>query len=280
MAAESSQTAREEQKDTGKAMGPEETQISKPSREELYFGVEPTRFIDDTCIVIEDYISDAVDWVEKTLKKEIAGEGIDEAKVKSCSDKLHGAFKNLCDENFDKFEVYLKRNILIIPDDVNVACTPVQEAGSVPASSPSQGEDDEIVKQLAVEESQLDEELATVEAEIAAIVGENAKLRVHQAEMERRLEIGRGNLDTLSGLGLEQISPELVEGALKRSRDLQQAIRDGGKMFKSLSNPSSGCETPAARRKLERQLRVAGDSKLSSLKKLKARLFGSDEGLE
>lgn len=33
----------------------------------------------------------------------------------SCT-RLHALYKTACDKNFDKFEVYLKRNILSVPE--------------------------------------------------------------------------------------------------------------------------------------------------------------------
>mmetsp|Transcript_18303 Transcript_18303/g.58298 ORF Transcript_18303/g.58298 Transcript_18303/m.58298 type:complete len:266 (+) Transcript_18303:325-1122(+) len=263
--------------------------------------------------MVEDYLADAVDVLESQLQQEVEGEqgGPTPQQVHQCAEALHKKFKTACDKNFDKFEIYLKRNVFAIPPGITVIPPPeaqpaaetlenmdttaeaMADSDAHPAAEPEVGMmdlDDEPLSELEQElfkkESELDAEIASAEQEIASLVSGNLALQNQIQQSLEHLEKGRDNINRLDCLSKLSAKPQEVQAILSSCRELQEALRNGELAAQDLAaqrrqrrraetGGAIGPATPATPRRVG-QLRLGMDNaNLQSVKRFNARLFNS-----
>ncbi|KAA0147847.1 hypothetical protein FNF29_07061 [Cafeteria roenbergensis] len=103
-------------------------------------GFEPVSFVEDVYNCIDDYIADGMDSFERVLRSDLGESGLSEdesAELHRGCDTLVDRLRSTFDENVDKFEVYVLKNIFRIPDGVvidDVVAARQPEEGTLPVS--------------------------------------------------------------------------------------------------------------------------------------------------
>eukprot|EP00033_Pygsuia_biforma_P002444 GCRY01002710.1.p1 GENE.GCRY01002710.1~~GCRY01002710.1.p1 ORF type:complete len:239 (+),score=31.19 GCRY01002710.1:156-872(+) len=82
-------------------------------KETTFFGVTPEHFFNSIINAVNDYLCDSIDALENALLEN--AEENSERIVKGC-DELLSQWQASFDRNFDKFEMYILKNILHFPE--------------------------------------------------------------------------------------------------------------------------------------------------------------------
>eukprot|EP00005_Dracoamoeba_jomungandri_P014770 CAMPEP_0174265112 /NCGR_PEP_ID=MMETSP0439-20130205/25301_1 /TAXON_ID=0 /ORGANISM="Stereomyxa ramosa, Strain Chinc5" /LENGTH=280 /DNA_ID=CAMNT_0015351397 /DNA_START=49 /DNA_END=891 /DNA_ORIENTATION=- len=79
--------------------------------EQEFFGFHPVHFVDDIINAVNRYVCDACDALEKSLEVHIDKEVCSEA-----TNKIWGEMQKNVDKYFDTWELYVLRNVFVVPD--------------------------------------------------------------------------------------------------------------------------------------------------------------------
>lgn len=168
---------------------------------EQYFGVTTKAFVNDGALngpfiicdnteryavynVVDDYFADSIDLLERELLKQVrsknelsshsakssfqAGEAGKE-QVKIGCDNILKVIRKLCDRNFDKFEVYLSRNIFHIPKEITLEQLNKERAKAY-------REDAKSIVSLEKDELEVEKAILQAQRELASLTSETAHL--------------------------------------------------------------------------------------------------------
>ncbi|CAH3026990.1 unnamed protein product [Porites evermanni] len=96
------------------------TQISREYEYEIqFFGFTPDSFVNGVYNAVNDYVVDCFQELENLVKSEPSLSGnVNQEQLHEESDKMANNFYKSIDEAFDRFEIYVKKNILKIPPHV------------------------------------------------------------------------------------------------------------------------------------------------------------------
>ncbi|KAJ6232156.1 protein mis12 [Anaeramoeba flamelloides] len=87
--------------------------MSVMSNVESFFGWKPEEFVDDIANATSDFLCDGVDAIESCLISDV---GLSEKKeIKKGCDSFLTHMQKTIDKNFDRFELYILRNIFTVP---------------------------------------------------------------------------------------------------------------------------------------------------------------------
>mmetsp|Transcript_65696 Transcript_65696/g.155182 ORF Transcript_65696/g.155182 Transcript_65696/m.155182 type:complete len:245 (+) Transcript_65696:2-736(+) len=159
-------------------------------RMEEFFGFYPCRFIDDVANTSVDYTADAIDEIEEVLTaddKVRKVRGHKELIHKGC-DEVYTQLKGILDENFDKFEIYLGRNVFAVPLEMDLLPKMSLESKYTAEDEAAvQKRLDELRQQIAVQEAVQAEQSAEQEM-ITQFLSSAQEYEGQFANVERSLE--------------------------------------------------------------------------------------------
>ena len=83
-----------------------------------FFGFTPGVFCDAVYQSVDDYLADGLDAMEVALLPSFVD---DESRglLKGMNDAFMDLLNNVFDKNLDKFEIYIKRNIFVLPEGID-----------------------------------------------------------------------------------------------------------------------------------------------------------------
>jgi len=168
-----------------------------PTREEKFFGFCPLKFVDDVYNVVDDYFTDATTHLETYMIDEMKEKRTEE-EVKEGAKLLLSKLRSACDRNFDKFEVYVLRNIFALPDTDGV------DDILFPASQEIINQENEIDEN---DETSIDIRIAKLESNILRFKRSNEKLTNDAIKFQHALENATGKLTTLHNVS-DSINPD------------------------------------------------------------------------
>mmetsp|Transcript_11839 Transcript_11839/g.15420 ORF Transcript_11839/g.15420 Transcript_11839/m.15420 type:complete len:216 (+) Transcript_11839:170-817(+) len=125
------------------------------TKEERFFGFPPSQFIDQVYNVVDDYFCDAADYLEKHMQRCLtssSSEVVDDETTRlltAQTNRLLEIMRKVCDRNFDKFEIYLARNIFNIPEEIDLdeICTSSTQNESTTTKEKIHNIEEEIIAQ-------------------------------------------------------------------------------------------------------------------------------------
>lgn len=84
-----------------------------------FFGFTPDSFVNGVYNAVNDYVVDCFQELENLIKSEPSlSSNVNQEQLHAESDKMANNFYRSIDEAFDRFEIYVKKNILKIPPHV------------------------------------------------------------------------------------------------------------------------------------------------------------------
>ncbi|KAJ6254946.1 protein mis12 [Anaeramoeba flamelloides] len=81
---------------------------------ESFFNWKPEEFVDDIANATSDFLCDGVDAIENCLISDI---GLNNKEAKKGCDSFLTHMQTIVDKNFDRFELYINRNIFALPSN-------------------------------------------------------------------------------------------------------------------------------------------------------------------
>lgn len=138
--------------------------------ETQYFGFPPQTFTDEVYDFMARCTHSGLKMVYKYLKDKYSD--VDEAVIQAGTMTISEAIMKSADRTFDKFEVYLLRNIINIPSQVVLPEDRIQQ--------------DETIK--ATNESLLDEEITELQQKIQQEIKEISNCHAKVLELDKQIE--------------------------------------------------------------------------------------------
>ena len=154
----------------------------KYERETEFFGIHPVSVVDNVINAVNDYVCDGCDKVEDFLLQDITLKEHSK-EVRSGVDKALKRLQAGIDVNFDKFELYVLRNVLRLPEDFTVPEADETTFLAVPGG-PSQA-----VSERADEE--LDQEIYDLQRQIQSAAAMRSALHAERDALDAELAVRR-----------------------------------------------------------------------------------------
>lgn len=167
--------------------------------EAQFFGFTPEPFVNGVYNAVNDYVADCFQELETQIKSEPSmSSNASQEQLRVESEKMIKNFYRSMDGAFDRFEIYVKKNILKIPPHVLLPEDKVQDG-----------------HQYTVEdEKEIEKEIDEIERKIKAARYVNSELKQEREELD---------------FALAQL-----EGLSKQMDEIQDAFKESGGIKKSI----------------------------------------------
>lgn len=238
--------------------------LDSDARVEAFFGMDPTRFIDDCCNTIDDYISDGLDVMESSVLKKSKGD-VPKEVVIACINRLQAKYRSVSDVNFTKFEEYLRRNILDVPAWV----AEEEEEANKPGNSTKE------VVTRSPEETALDTELAEMEKQLEAVAAKKRTVKHEINEARARIRRGAQKYSNVASM-LESTGLNEVDHLFSQAKALEPAVREGRQLLSTLAAaPRGGANENSGVYAKHGEFGLRGKSSLDDLQQLNSRILAN-----
>ncbi|GMF09177.1 unnamed protein product [Phytophthora lilii] len=138
--------------------------------------------------------------------------------------KVHRAFE----KNFDKFELYVRRNIVAVPDSVAAEVAQIRAEkhkdgeGETPVAVPDE-EDTSLLSKDQREERRVDAQLEALRLKLRELTASNKRLEMEQKALDERTQHFQGLVSQVAFL---DDVPERAISPLKRTAEHISALHD------------------------------------------------------
>eukprot|EP01114_Cavostelium_apophysatum_P020154 TRINITY_DN6678_c0_g1_i1.p1 TRINITY_DN6678_c0_g1~~TRINITY_DN6678_c0_g1_i1.p1 ORF type:complete len:248 (+),score=30.05 TRINITY_DN6678_c0_g1_i1:63-806(+) len=163
--------------------------ITERPREREFFGFHPIAFFDDLYNAINDIACEGIDAFETQLSKKTAYKTKYKKQVKPGTDLVLQYLQQVLDTRFDQLEMYLERNVMLIPEHVKLPSEVIHKEPRFTAEMVSAK--DSASRDLEEQTDKIREQIAQIELDIE-------KTKQHIATEERTSTLLEATFDRVN----------------------------------------------------------------------------------